>query len=127
MIIKSGFAPVPGTQLYYEISGSGPPIVFLHGNPLDLRMWDSQAEEFAEKYTVLRFDFRGFGRSGNQGPEGYSHAEDLKTMLEYLHIKHVHLVGLSMGGGAAVNFAILFPEMALSMTAVDSSLGGFKY
>jgi 3-oxoadipate enol-lactonase len=124
---QSGFAPVFDTQLYYEISGSGPNIVFLHGNPLDLHMWDKNADVFTEQYSVLRFDFRGFGRSGNPGPEGYSHAEDLKAMLDYLDIKESIIAGLSMGGGAAVNFTILYPEMTRALIAIDSSLGGFKY
>ncbi len=52
-----------GTSLYYELSGSGPAVVLVHGRGLDRRMWDEQVPDLAERYTVVQYDLRGFGRS----------------------------------------------------------------
>lgn len=63
MQMDTGFADINGTHLYYEIAGSGPSLVFIHGFTLDNRMWDDQFEVFAQHYRVLRYDARGFGKS----------------------------------------------------------------
>ena len=59
-----GNQEVNGTMLYYEVQGQGHPLVLLQGAHLDLRMWDVQFAEFAKDYRVMRYDVRGFGRSG---------------------------------------------------------------
>src|SRR5258708_880944 len=82
--VKNGYCNVPGTSLFYEVSGQGgTPIVFLHGNPSDLSAWNGQAAWFAKKQKVVRYDLRGFGKS-NPSSEPYSHAEDLKSLLDCL-------------------------------------------
>jgi 3-oxoadipate enol-lactonase len=124
--VKTGYCDLPGTSLYYEISGEGTPVVFLHGNPSDLSVWDSQIEPFTQRYKMVRYDLRGFGRS-KPSSEPYSHAEDLKFLLDCLGFDRVYLVGWSMGGGAVVNFALSYPERVKAMVLVDSSLGGYPY
>jgi pimeloyl-ACP methyl ester carboxylesterase len=49
--------------LYYEVAGSGHPLVFIHGGQLDSRMWDDQFAAYAKSYRVIRYDVRGFGKS----------------------------------------------------------------
>ncbi len=127
MKTETGYAKFLDTSLYYEITGSGPDIVFLHGNPVDLRLWDYQVKPFTEKYRVLRYDMRGFGKSGNPRRQGYTHAEDLKALLHFLDIKETYVAGLSMGGGAAINFAISYPESTRALIAADPSLAGYKW
>ncbi len=90
-------------------------------------MWDDQAELFSERYTVIRYDLRGFGQSSLPDGRPYSHAEDLHWLLEALGIREPILVGLSMGGGAVVNFAVLHPGIPRAIVVADSSLGGFLY
>ncbi len=126
-VIEKGFAPVDGVSLYFERIGSGPAVVFLHGNPADHRMWDAQVDDFSARYTVVRYDLRGFGRSIPVDRRPYAHATDLHALLRFLGISDPLLVGLSMGGGAIVNFAIAYPGIARAIVPVDSSLGGFSY
>jgi pimeloyl-ACP methyl ester carboxylesterase len=63
MQTQQGFADVNGARLYFEMAGSGHPVVLIHGFTLDTRMWNDQFEVFAQPYQVLRYDLRGFGQS----------------------------------------------------------------
>ncbi|MCI0575581.1 MAG: alpha/beta fold hydrolase, partial [Chloroflexi bacterium] len=122
------FAEVNGTRLYYEVAGAGPPLVLIHGYTLDTRMWDDQFEAFAQHYQVIRYDLRGFGRSAMPTGESYTHHEDLKALLDHLGLARAHILGLSLGGGIAVNFALAYPEATQSLILVDTSvLGGFEW
>jgi 3-oxoadipate enol-lactonase len=123
----SGFAQVNGTRLYYEIAGSGPPLVLIHGFTLDTRMWEDQFSIFADRYQVLRYDVRGFGKSAVPTTESYSAAADLKALLTYLHIEQAHILGLSMGGGHATRFALAYPESTKTLISVDAVLGGYQW
>ena len=126
MAAESGFAPVDGTSLYYEVTGTGPAVVLLHGRGADHRMWPDQVPAFARRYRVVNYDMRGFGKSP-PGENPYAHADDLARLLDHLGIDRVVPIGLSLGGGAAVNFAVLYPDRTRALVAVDSSLGGFAW
>jgi pimeloyl-ACP methyl ester carboxylesterase len=103
----SGYAEVNGTRLYYETAGAGHPLVLIHGYTLDSRMWDDQFETLSKKYRVLRYDLRGFGKSAYPSPDkSYCHTEDLRALLDYLKISKAYVMGLSMGGGIAVEFTL---------------------
>ena len=105
----SGFLDVPNARLYYEVAGAGPAVVFVHGFTLDTRMWDDQWTVFGERYRVVRYDLRGFGRSEAE-PVPYSDLDDLLALLNCLDIERAHLVGLSMGGMVLVHFALTHPR-----------------
>lgn len=109
--VTQGTAKVNGTSLFYEIQGKGFPIVFVSGGGiLDRRGWDEQFEKFAKHYRVVRYDVRGIGKS--ERPQGsFSHSEDLHALLTFLKIKRAHVVGLSVGGAIAIDFAIEHPEV----------------
>ena len=93
---QSGFAEVNGTRIYYEVAGSGHPLVLIHGFTLDARMWDDQFETFAQYCQVIRYDMRGFGKSAFPVPgESYTHADDLKALLEHLGIAHAYVLDRS--------------------------------
>lgn len=125
--MTTAFAELNGTRLYYETAGppGGEPLVFIHGFSLDTRMWDDQWAFFAQHYRVIRYDARGFGKSSLPDQEPYSQINDLKALLEHLHATPAHLIGLSMGGGIALDFAAQHPEQVRSLVAVDAALGGF--
>ena len=91
-------AEVNGTRLYYEMSGSGDPIVLIHGFTFDVRMWDDQVQAFSQQYQVIRYDVRGFGRSALPTEQAYARVDDLKALLDHLGIAGAYLLGLSMGG-----------------------------
>ena len=120
-------AGVNGTRICYEMSGDGPAVALIHGFSLDLRMWDDQVSDFARRYRLIRYDARGFGRSAVPGERQYSHAEDLKRLLEHLGIRAVALIGLSMGGRFAMEFARRFPDATTALVLVDSALDGYEY
>jgi 3-oxoadipate enol-lactonase len=113
-------------SLHYESTGTGDPVVLLHGFAGDLHLWDEQVQALSPKYRVIRYDLRGFGRSAASA-EPYSHAGDLKTLLDHLGLARVVLVGLSLGGGAAINFAIEHSDAVRGLVLVDSTLGGFAW
>jgi len=124
--VERGYAEVEGASLYYELIGAGPTLVLLHGFSFDTTIWDGQIDAFSLKYRVLRYDLRGFGRS-KSAEVSYTHAGDLKALLTFLKIESAILTGLSLGGGAAINFALTYPGIAWAMVLVAPSLGGFKW
>jgi len=127
METQHGFAEINGTSLYYEVNGSGRPLVFIHGATGDVRHWDDQFEIFAQHYQVIRYDQRGFGKSAVPTAESYAHTDDLKALLEHLGIEHARILGLSGGGGVAINFALSYPEATDALIPVDSVLGGYQW
>ncbi len=126
MQTHQGHANINGTLLYYEIAGSGSPLVLIHGFSLDTRMWDQQFALFAQHYQVLRYDARGFGQSGLPTTEPYNHAEDLHALLLHLGLDQVAVLGLSIGGTIAVNFALAYPAATTALIPVASGLDGYE-
>ena len=121
----TGFAEINGAKLYYEMKGEGHPVVLIHGGLVDSRLWDDQFEQFAKYYKVVRYDLRCFGKSGMaQGP--FSHIEDLQALLKYLKIERATVVGLSLGGVIATDFALEYPHMVDSLILIGSALRGDK-
>lgn len=127
MHTRQGTAPVNGTHLYFEIAGEGHPLVLIHGNTLDVRMWEDQIEAFAAKYQVIRYDMRGFGRSALPTTESYRPADDLQALLSFLGVAHAHILGLSRGGVVAIDFALAYPDMIDTLIAVDTALREFPW
>jgi 3-oxoadipate enol-lactonase len=129
-----------GIVTFYEDSGEGPPVVLVHGYGADLRLWDAQVPALVGAgFRVIRHDVRGHGRS-LISPDGYTYenySADLRDLLDRLNVERptteslsidaAHVVGLSMGGGVALQFALDHPQRVLSLTLVDSALPGFTY
>lgn len=126
-VSASGYAEVNGTRLYYDVSGDGPPLVLVHGRGLDRRMWDDQLAPLAERFRVIRYDVRAHGRSALPGETPFRHADDLRALLDRLGVERADVVGLSMGGRIAVEFALLYPAMTDRLVLLDASLDGFAF
>lgn len=96
-----------GTEIYYKDWGSGKPVLFSHGWPLDADMWEYQMEYLSSRgYRTIAFDRRGFGRS-SQPWTGYDYdtfADDIAQLIEHLDLSEVTLVGFSMGGGDVARY-----------------------
>jgi pimeloyl-ACP methyl ester carboxylesterase len=90
-------------------------------------VWDAQFQTFAEHYRVIRYDLRGHGKSAIPGGESYSHAGDLKALLDHLNIQRAFIIGQSLGGEIAINFALAYPETAARIVLVDPSLDGYDW
>ena len=124
---QQGVADVNGTRLFYEIAGEGEPLVLIHGFTLDTRMWDDQFAPLAMHHRVIRYDARGFGQSAPTGDAAYAHADDLAALLDHLGVARVTVVGLSLGGGIAIDFALAYPAMVAALVPVDAALGGHQW
>jgi 3-oxoadipate enol-lactonase len=127
MNIQSGYAEVNGTRLYYEVAGAGFPVVLIHGFCADTRIWDHQFEPLTRRYRVTRYDARGFGKSAVPTGEGYTHPDDLKALLDTLGIVQTHIIGQSMGGEIAIEFALAYPDATRSLVLVDAPVGGYQW
>jgi len=124
--MTEGFAPVQNGSLYYEVVGEGPAVILSHAGIADCQMWDPQMAPFAERYRVVRYDVRGFGRS-SQPESDYAPHDDLKALLTHLGVERAAIVGVSMSGGIAVDFAVAYPEMVWALVPVAAGLYGFDW
>jgi len=121
----TGLAPVNGTRLWYQVAGRGPAVVLIHGGLVDSRLWDDQIAPLSRSFRVVRYDLRGFGKS--ETPTGpFSPLEDLRALLDFLSIDRATLVGLSIGGQIATDFALEYPARVDRLVLSGASLRGFS-
>jgi len=122
---KSGYINVGEAKIYYEEMGNGSPLVMVHGGLLDHSMWDGQFSAFASSHRVVRYDARGHGLS--KAPSGtFSHHEDLKELLDKIKVGKTAVMGLSLGGYIAVDFALAYPERVSALILVAPGLTGYE-
>src|SRR5579884_1506183 len=125
---QQGFAEVNRTRLYYEVAGSGHPLVLIHGGLMDNTMWDEQFAAFAQCYRTIRYDIRALGQSDlPTGSEPYSMYEDLHALLKFLGVEKTYMLGLSMGGSIAIDFTLAHPEMVDALVLVGPGLNGYDF
>ncbi|MFD8480097.1 alpha/beta fold hydrolase [Kitasatospora sp. NPDC059673] len=119
-------ARVNGVGLYYELAGSGDPLVLVHGSWSDHATWASVVPVLAERYRVLVYDRRGHSRSERPAGQG-SRAEDeqdLAALVETFGLAPAHVVGSSFGASAALGLAARRPELFRSLVAHEPPLMG---
>jgi len=123
---KSGFANIDNAKIYYETAGRGIPLVMIHAGVADHRQWNNEFPALAQSYQVIRYDMRGYGKS--EPVEGeFSHMGDLVSLLDALEIHEPLVVmGCSMGGGLAMDFALTYPSRARALIMVDSGPSGLE-
>ncbi|WP_454631703.1 alpha/beta fold hydrolase [Bradyrhizobium cenepequi] len=115
-----------GVSLYFEETGAGRPVIFVHEFAGDLRSYELQMRHFGKRYRSIAFNARGFPPS--DVPEqisSYSQAraaDDILAVLDHIGERQAHIVGLSMGGFATLHFGLRHPERALSLC-----IGGCGY
>ncbi|HLI51303.1 MAG TPA: alpha/beta hydrolase [Thermomicrobiaceae bacterium] len=116
---------INGGPLAFDASGSGHPLILVHGGLGDRRMWDDQVETLAERFRVIRYDQRGY--SDSPMPAGsVSYHEDLYGLLHALHIPQANVVGVSFGARVVTDFTLTHPEMVSSLISVSSVVGGLS-
>lgn len=123
---QTGFAEINGAKIYYEVAGEGQPFLMVHAGIANKSMWDDQFDFFAQKYRVVRYDMRGYGRSLPVADD-YQRHEDIRAVLDFLGIDHAYLMGCSMGGGGCMNFALEYPDRTDALIMVGSGPDGFSY
>jgi pimeloyl-ACP methyl ester carboxylesterase len=108
-----------GVRLYFEETGSGTPVIFVHEFAGDLRSWEPQLRHFGKRYRCIAFNARGFPPSDVPEDVGaYSQAraaDDIASVLDAVGESKAHIVGLSMGGFATLHFGFRHPDRALSL------------
>ncbi|MHB1313621.1 MAG: alpha/beta fold hydrolase [Gemmatimonadaceae bacterium] len=124
--VDSTTAAVNGTRLFYEAAGRGSVVVLLHAGNLDRRQWDPQFLALAQNHRVIRYDARGYGRSG-RADTPFRADEDLYALLLALHVSRASLVGSSLGGRVAIDFALAHPSMVDRLVLAAPGLSGWQF
>jgi 3-oxoadipate enol-lactonase len=102
-------------------------VILIQGANLPMQMWDAQVRSLSAEFRVVRFDVRGFGGSGPRDSVPYQSHADLRALLDHLGIERAHLVGLSLGGRIAVDFALTYPERVQSLVLASPGLSGYMW
>jgi pimeloyl-ACP methyl ester carboxylesterase len=120
--MQSGYAPVNGLQMYYELHGNGGvPVVLLHGAYMSTGMMEFLLSGLANTRQVIATDFQGHGRTADvDRPITYEQmAEDVAALMEHLGIEQADIVGYSMGGSVALQVAIRHPDRVRKVVAAS--------
>lgn len=106
----------------YKLEGSGKKLVFIHGLSDNLLYWEFLASNLQDSYQVLRFDLRGHGESelGNEEITIDTYVDDLNNLLDELNISKANLIGFSLGGAVALDFAIKYPQKVDSLVLMST-------
>lgn len=111
-------------DLYYEVHGKGKPVILLHSGGADLRDWKYLVPLLSKHYQVIAFDGRGAGKSPSPiTPPNY--VEDLLNLLNYFGLEKVAMIGHSIGGQVATDFALEYPDKVSELVLIAPGLSGF--
>lgn len=120
----TGYAPVNGLKMYYEIHGSGEPVVLLHGAFMTItNNWDGWISELSKTREVIAVEMQGHGRTADI-PRDFTYenlADDMAALLDYLKIPRADLIGYSMGGSVAMECAIRHPDKVRKAVIISST------
>lgn len=123
--VRSGTVELDGAPLAYELAGAGPVVVLVHAGIADRRMWDAQVGPLSDRFTVLRYDLRGFGESPD-APGRYAHHEQLLALLDHLGFEQVAGVGCSMGSYVLLSAAVVAPERFRHLVVLSPVIDGVE-
>jgi pimeloyl-ACP methyl ester carboxylesterase len=119
----TGYAPVNGLKMYYEVHGSGDPVVLLHGSFMTItNNWTRWIGELSKTRKVIAVEMQGHGRTADiKRDSSYENlADDVAALLEHLKIPSADLIGYSMGGGVAMQCAIRHPEKVRKVVSISA-------
>ena len=120
----TGYAPVNGLNMYYEVHGSGPPVVLLHGSFMTITSnWAGWIGELAKTRQVIAVEMQGHGRTADipRALSSAHHADDVAALLRYLKISRADLIGYSMGGNVAMHVAVRHPDQVRRVVVISST------
>jgi 3-oxoadipate enol-lactonase len=124
--IVDGFVDLDGGRLYYEMTGAGAPMIFIHDGILHRETWDEQFAEFGRSSQVVRWDRRGYGKSP-AATKPFSHIDDLHALMQSLKIERATLIAGSAGGMVALHFALDHPDMVSGLILAGPVVSGFPF
>ncbi len=127
---RTGYASVNGLQMYYEIHGSGEPLILLHGAFGAIDLWGSILTTLAENHQVIAVEFQGHGHTADiiDRPLGYEQlADDVAALMEHLGIEQADIVGYSMGGTTGLQLAIRHPDRVRRLVAISANYSSAGY
>jgi pimeloyl-ACP methyl ester carboxylesterase len=119
-----GYAPVNGVKMYYEVHGSGEPVVLLHGAFMTItNNWTGWIDELAKTRQVIAIEMQGHGHTADipRDITNENLADDVAALLEHVQIPRADLIGYSMGGGVAMQCAIRHPDRVRKVVVVSST------
>ncbi len=121
--LQAGYAPVNGLEMYYEVHGTGRPLVVLHGAYMTIGMMGEVVPGLAEARRVIPVELQGHGRTADVGrPLTYEQmADDVAALIGYLGIEQADVFGYSMGGAAALQVAVRHPEVVRKLVVASAS------
>ena len=125
MTNETGTLETNGGRIYYEVEGSGPPVVLIHAGVANLRMWDEQVPALRDAYRVIRYDTRGFGRTETDAVE-FSNRADVAALLDHLGEESAHVVGFSRAGSIALDFTLEYPDRVRSLVVGAGGISGYE-
>jgi pimeloyl-ACP methyl ester carboxylesterase len=120
----TGYAPVNGLKMHYEVHGSGEPVVLLHGAFMTITSnWDGWIGELAKTRKVIAVEMQGHGRTADIPREinNENLADDVAALLTYLKLSRADLIGYSMGGGVAMTVAVRHPDQVGRVVVISST------
>ncbi len=120
-----GYAPVNGLKMYYEVHGSGDPVVLLHGAYMSIPgNWTGWIGELSRTRKVVALEMQGHGRTADikRDLSLENLADDVAALLDHLKIPSADLIGFSMGGGVAMQCAIRHPEKVRKVVSISAVL-----
>jgi 3-oxoadipate enol-lactonase len=122
--IRPGFLERPGCRIYYEVTGSGPPIIFAHGLGSNHLTWWQQVPHFSDRYTCVTFSHRGYPPGSEIGvPDPKEFAGDLAALIDHLQLPDLRLVAQSMGGWTSIEYLLAYPQHKVRALVLTSSSG----
>jgi pimeloyl-ACP methyl ester carboxylesterase len=119
-----GYAPVNGLNMYYEVHGSGEPVVLLHGAFMTIPInWGGWIDELSKSRKVIAVEMQGHGRTADipREPTSENLADDVAALLKYLELPRADLIGYSMGGRVALEVAVRHPEQVRKVVVLSST------
>jgi len=125
--MKTRFIPVHDCHIFVEEEGKGEPLVFIHADSLDHRMWKNQVAYFSKSYRCISIDLRGFGKSSNPAHDPYTFSGDIVAVFKALFLSNVHVVGISLGAAVAIDLALTIPSRIASLVLADPGIEGYAY
>lgn len=116
-----------GMRSNVATDGEGPCAVFVHGQGGDLRSWNRLWPYLIGSQRLVRYDLRNYGGSCSTSEHEFTHSQDLAELIEALTVERCDLVGVSMGGGIALSFALDHPERVRSLTLISPQIAGWEW